>query len=83
MRDESKSLEFTNTKHNDCDYIFFDNNNIVLNLNNHKKKHEGIGPKTEGREWAREGDCGERNGGGGGGGRQREKKSEGGGGGQL
>ena len=42
MRDELKLLEFTTTKNNDGDYIYFKGNDIILDLNNPKKKHEGI-----------------------------------------
>jgi hypothetical protein len=42
MRDELKLLEFTTTKNNDGDYIYFKGNDIILDLNNPKKKHESI-----------------------------------------
>ena len=42
MRDELKLLEFTNVKQKIGDFIFFDKNEIILDLNNPKKKHEGI-----------------------------------------
>ncbi len=37
MRDELKLLEFTNTKQNEGDFIYFNGTNIILNLNNTKK----------------------------------------------
>ena len=42
MRDELKLLEFTNTKQNEGDFIYFNGTNIILNLNNTKKKHDGM-----------------------------------------
>ena len=42
MRDELKLLEFTTTKNDDGDYIYFKGNDIILDLNNPKKKHEGV-----------------------------------------
>ena len=43
MRDELKLLEFTNTKQKEGDFIYFNStNNIILNLNNTKKKHDGM-----------------------------------------
>jgi len=42
MRDELKLLEFTTTKNDDGDYIYFKGNDIILDLNNPKKKQEGI-----------------------------------------
>ena len=42
MRDELKLLEFTTTKYDDGDYIYFKGNDIILDLNNPKKKHDGI-----------------------------------------
>jgi hypothetical protein len=42
MRDELRLLESTNNKRNDIDYIFFSNNDIILDLNTPEKKHEGI-----------------------------------------
>ena len=42
LRDELKLLEFTNVKRDDGDYIFFDTDKIILDLNNPKKKNDGI-----------------------------------------
>ena len=42
MRDELKLLEFTTTKKDDGDYIYIKGNEIILDLNNPKKKHDGI-----------------------------------------
>jgi DNA polymerase IIIc chi subunit len=42
MRDELKLLEFTNTKKNEGDFIYFNGTNTILNLNNTKKKHDGM-----------------------------------------
>ena len=42
MRDELKLLEFTTTKNDDGDQIYFKGNDIILDLNNPKKQHEGI-----------------------------------------
>ena len=35
-------MEFTNTKQNEGDFIYFNGTNIILNLNNTKKKHDGM-----------------------------------------
>lgn len=42
LRDEIKLLEFTTTKMDDGDYIYIKGNDIILDLNNTKKKHEGV-----------------------------------------
>lgn len=42
QRDELKSLEFTTTKKTDGDYIYFNKNDVILDLNNPKKKHDDI-----------------------------------------
>ena len=42
MRDELKLLEFTDIKHNEGDFIYFKDKDIILDLNNPKKKHDGI-----------------------------------------
>lgn len=42
MRDELKLLEFTDTKKNDGDYIYFKAGCVILDLNNSKKKHDAI-----------------------------------------
>ena len=42
-RDEVKSLEFTTTKQDKGDWLYFNNdNNVILDLNNSKKKHDRI-----------------------------------------
>ena len=40
QRDELKLLEFTTTKKTDGDYIYFNNNDVILDLHNPKKKHD-------------------------------------------
>lgn len=42
MRDELKSLEFTTTKRTDGDFIYFKNNEVILDLNKSKKLHDAI-----------------------------------------
>ena len=43
LRDELKLLEFTTTKQDKGDWLYFNSdNNVILDLNNSKKKHDNI-----------------------------------------